>query len=147
MDPKRKLAIWKTTTAMSFTWLLLLFTASTCLSQNISTSNLTWQAVETTDLQTSATTALKCLFKTNANKSMEWIQKKGEMKGLFTITSVEGNWSNVSSAGSITYGLQSNGNSCKMIIEKNVSGTFITMDFSKPGEFTSLYKFKIISVQ
>ncbi len=147
MDPKRHLAIRKTTIAMSITGLLLLATVSTCLSQNISTSNLTWQAVETTDLQTSATTTLKCLFKTNANQSVEWIQKKGEMKGLFTVTSVEGNWSNVSTAGSIIYRLQRNGNSCKMTIEKNASGTFITMDFSKSGEFTSLYRFKIISVQ
>lgn len=83
---------------------------SVCLSQNISSEHLTWEAVEATDLQAASTVAMKCLFKTNANKTVEWIQKKGEKTSLYTVTAVEGSWPNVAKTGTITYALERNGN-------------------------------------
>lgn len=129
------------------TCLLVLIAGTTTLAQNISTNNLTWEAVETTNLQTSVTTTLKCSFRTNSNTSVEWIQKKGQLSTLYTVTSVQGAWNNVAMPGSVTYTLQHDGKACKMTLEKTPSGTFITMDFSKPGEYTSLHRFKIVTVQ
>lgn len=117
------------------------------LCQNISQNTILWEAIEVTDLQTASTTALACQFITATNTSVEWIQKKGTLRTFYNVASVEGRWSDVSSPGSITFSLQRNDKHCKMTIEKTVSGTFITMDFSKENEYTSRLKFKIKSVK
>lgn len=127
--------------------LLSLFLASPCLSQNIKTSRLVWETDRVTDLQNQTSTAYNGKFKTNANQSVEWIQRKGQMSTLYEVTNIEGSWKDVSTRGSITYLLTRNGKSVKMIIEKNSSGIFITLDFSVPGEFTSIQKFHVQSVQ
>lgn len=116
-------------------------------AQDISTSTLTWEAVESTDLEKSTTLAMKCSFRTESNSSVEWIQKKGQLRNVFVVTSVEGTWNDISSVGTITYTLSRNGKSYKMKLEKDDSGTFITMDFSKDGEYQSRYRFRITSVQ
>jgi hypothetical protein len=126
---------------------LLLFLALPCLSQNIITSNLVWETDQVTDLQNQITTAYKAKFKTNANRSVEWIQRKDQMNTVYEITATEGSWEDVSRQGSITYLLSRNGKSVKMTIEKNATGTFITLDFSVPGEFISQQKFHVQSVQ
>lgn len=117
------------------------------LSQNIATSTLTWVAERGTDLSTASTLDMKCSFITKNNTSVEWIQKKGEKRSEYEVTAVEGSWTDVSSNGAITYTLMRNGKPCKMTLERTGSGTFITMDFSKEGEYTSRYRFQIISVQ
>jgi hypothetical protein len=120
---------------------------SPALSQNISTANLTWEAEEATDLQTSHSMAMDCVFKTNGTESVEWIQRKGELKTLYTVTSVEGSWSNVSAVGSFIYLLTRKGHSCKMTVERTETGIFVTMDFSKASEYTARHRFRIKSVK
>lgn len=117
------------------------------LSQDIAGGTLTWEAVEATDLQTMNPMTMKCQFVTKGNESVTWIQKKGTLTKVYSIVSTEGAWKNVSSVGSRTYFLSDNGKPCKMTVEKNANGTFITMDFSKAGEYTARHRFKIESVK
>lgn len=124
-----------------------LIIASSCYSQNIVTANLVWETDQATDLQTQSTSSYKAQFKTNGSTSVEWVQRKGQMTTLYNVEHVEGEWADISTSGSITYFLTRNDKSAKMIIEKKSSGTFITLDFSVPGEFNSLQKFHVQSVQ
>jgi hypothetical protein len=126
---------------------LLLFLALPCLSQNILTSNLIWETDQVTDLQNQITTAYKAKFKTSASRSVEWIQRKDQMNTRYEITATEGSWNDISKPGSITYLLSRNDKVVKMTIEKNATGTFITLAFSVQGEFTSQQKFHVQSVQ
>ncbi len=126
---------------------VLLFSTLSLHAQNIARGTLLWQAEEVTDLQTATNKQMSCQFRTQSNSSVEWIQKDGALKSLFTISSVDGQWADVSTLGTITYALERNGKTAKMILEKTASGTFITMDFSKPGEFVSKLRFKIMSVE
>lgn len=127
--------------------LLLLMFATTCFSQNITTSNLVWEADQVTDLQKQTTTKYIAKFKTNETQSVEWIQRKGQMSTRYEVTGTEGSWVDISKPGSITYLLARNGKSAKMTLEKNSSGIFVTLDFSVPGEFTSIQKFHVQSIQ
>jgi hypothetical protein len=78
---------------------------------------------------------------------VEWIQRKDQMNTVYEITATEGSWEDVSRQGSITYLLSRNGKSVKMTIEKNATGTFISLAFLVQGEFISHQKFHVQSVQ
>ena len=116
-------------------------------TQNISKAKLSWQADQATDTQTLKTIAYTAEFKTIGSQSVEWIQKKGQSSAAFTVTATEGKWTDVTSDGSFSYLLERNGKTCKMTVERAASGTFITMDFSKTGEYTSVQRFRIQAVQ
>ena len=132
--------------AYSLSFLLLVALPAISFAQDIATANLTWTAEEATDLSTGKNIAYRCQIKTDGAQSVKWLQKNGQMITTYTVTGTEGNWSNISSLGSFTYQLSRNGKSCKMIVEKKVTGTFITMDFSKQGEYVSRQRFRIKSV-
>ena len=115
-------------------------------SQNIRSSNLTWEADEVTDLEVRDSVRYTCQFRTDGS-SMEWIQKNGELKTVYQIVGVEGNWTDVSKNGTMTFSLERKERLCKMVLERTTSGVFVTLDFSGPGEYTSVKKFHIKSVQ
>jgi hypothetical protein len=124
-----------------------LFFASSGLSQNIKTSKLIWQIDQVINLQNQTSSAYHAIFKTNADQSVEWIQKKGQLNTQYEVTGIEGNWVDLSTQGSITYLLSRNGKPVRMIMERNPSGIFITMYFSVQGQLTAQQKFHVQSVQ
>ncbi len=136
MNRQKKL-LWKTACLL----IALAGVSSTALSQSIVRSTLTWKAMEVNDSRTQTSKGMTCDFVTNGKKSVDWIQKGGALKTSFIVTAVEGEWLNVASQGSITYVLERNGKSCKMLIERNASGVFVTLDFT-----SSRLRFKIDSV-
>ena len=127
---------------LTFFWMLSI----NSFSQDINKSNLRWEANEFTDLQTSSKVVSKCTFRTLRSNTVEWIQKKGTLTSRYKVVAVDGSWPNLSKFGSLTYLLDRNGKTCRMTMERNESGIFITMDLSKTQEYVSRYKFKIESV-
>lgn len=123
------------------------FLASPGLSQNIKTTKLVWETDQVINLENQTSSVYNAKFKTNASQSMEWIQKKGQMNTLYEIARMEGSWEDISTQGTISYLLTRNGKSINMIIEKNSSGTFITMDFIVPGQLPSRQKFHVQSIK
>lgn len=116
-------------------------------SQSISSSNLLWTADQVTDFKINNTMDFQCQFKTNGIEQVTWIQKKGQMTTNYNVTRTEGSWEDISVSGTFTYFLERNGKDFKMTLEKKSSGTFVTLDFSKAGEYTSIQQFRIKSVQ
>lgn len=115
-------------------------------AQNIEMSTLTWVSDEVTDIGASRVSKVKCMFKTEGKSRVEWIQRNGNLRTVFTVIGTQGVWTNVGEPGNITYVLERNGNRCRMIIERKQDGLFVTMDFSKAGEYSSIQKFKISTV-
>lgn len=132
--------------ATGFLVVIFCLSFNSSFSQDISTASLTWTADQTTDLSTGKNVPYQCEIKTDGVRSVKWVQKKGQLITTYTVTGTEGKWANISSSGTFTYLLSRNGKDCKMIIEKKLTGIFITMDFSKPGEFVSRQRFRIKSV-
>jgi hypothetical protein len=115
-------------------------------AQNIRTSNLQWEADQVTDKQTNKTSAFSCVFKTTPN-SVEWIQKKGELKVQYSIISTEGEWDDLNARGTITYVIERKGKRSKIIFMRSASGLFISLDFSQPSAQTFVQQFRIKSVE
>jgi hypothetical protein len=115
-------------------------------AQNIETSNITWDADEIMDAEITNSVKYTCQFKTNG-RTVEWIQKKGEIKSTYNIVSTDGMWTDISKNGSIEYILERNGRQCKMILERTSSDIFITMYFNQSGEQSSTKKFHIKTVR
>ncbi len=115
--------------------------------QDISSSKIVWEAEQATDLQTNSTTPMSCQFISNGRQSVEWIQKKGMIRTIYTVTSVEGNWQDIRTNGSVTYQLERNGKHCKMVFERNDAGTYATMIFVEGSNTVSQLRFNIKSVK
>ena len=115
-------------------------------AQNIEMSTLTWVSDEVTDIGASKVSKVKCMFKTEGKSRVEWIQRNGALRTAFTVVEVQGAWTNVEEPGGIAYVLERNGKRCRMFIERAKDGLFVTMDFSKAGEYSSIQKFKISTV-
>lgn len=128
-------------------YLILLFLGwvQYSLAQNVQSSRLTWEADEVTESWTGKKSPTPSTFKTS-RKTVEWIQRKGEVKSEYVITATEGEWSDVNQTGRIVLLLERKGRTSKMILERNGSLIEITFDFSQPGTDSSL-KFHIKSVQ
>jgi len=125
----------------------VLISVATSYSQNIATSNLTWQASEATDLQTQKVMTYEATFKTNGTQVVEWIQKDGERTSTYTVTGTEGTWPDISATGMFTYLLTRNGKASRMAFERSEGGLFVTLDFTQPGGPAIKQRFRIQSVQ
>ncbi|NBP67814.1 MAG: hypothetical protein EBU52_03635 [Cytophagia bacterium] len=127
--------------------LLFIFSVITMFvnGQNIASANLTWDVDEVTDLQTQTTIPYKATFKTNASSSVEWIQKEGALATLYNVVATEGTWENISSYGSFTFLLNRNGKHCRLTVEKDVGGTFITLHFETVENKNYRQRFRVLA--
>jgi hypothetical protein len=134
-------------TLFTLTFCTMTFASFQGTAQDISQQTLSWRTDQVLDLQTNASISMKCTFKTIGASKVEWIQKNGSLKTIYNVTSIQGSWPNISQTGSVTYVLERNGKSFKMLMEKSGPNVSVTLDFSKPGEFTSVRRFRVISVE
>ncbi len=125
--------------------LVLVFFGSSLAAQNLTTADLTWEADQTTDLQTNEAKPYQGTFKTKGNQSFEWLQKKGQLSTHYTVVSVEGSWENVAQSGTATFALERNGKNLRARFERNLSGLFITLIYPNSGGEARL-QFRIKSV-
>jgi hypothetical protein len=116
-------------------------------AQDLSTATLVWEADQVTDLQTQTTLPFSCQFKTHGLQAADWIQKNGARVSTYAVTGTEGTWADIGTNGSFTYLLSKNGNGGKMTIDKSTAGTFITLDFSKTGEYVFQQRFRVTTVR
>lgn len=115
--------------------------------QNPQSTELTWHAIEVTDLQTNTTKPTTCHFVTGSDNAVVWVQKNGTLTTTFSITGVTGSWESITQPGQIQFSAQRNGKNSTIKLERTGDGLFVTMDFSQPGQFTSILKFRIESVE
>ncbi len=135
------------TEKMLYLVIVLLAWPSAAYPQDPLSAVLTWHATEVTDLQTNVTKPSVCQFVTKPGKTVEWIQKEGSRTTTFAITGITGSWESVAQFGQVEYALQRNGKSSTMKLERSANGLFVTMDFSQPGQFTSVLRFRIKSIE
>jgi hypothetical protein len=130
---------------LSLTIALIFLSMLYVCAQDIASSNLTWIVDQTTDVGSSTTINYSCEIKTFGSGSVKWIQKKGEKVTNYQVSGTEGTWTNIALNGSFTYLLVRENKTCSMKIEKGPGGTYITFDFSQPGN-SSIQKFRVQSV-
>lgn len=117
---------------------------ATVHGQNMVSTNLKWEADQTTDMQANVTKLYAGYFKTLSNQSVEWVQKAGQIMATYTVVSVEGTWVDINNIGSVVYVLTRNGKTVHMKFEKTAVARFVTMIFPTNGN--TEIKFRISSV-
>ncbi|MBX2916855.1 MAG: hypothetical protein KF856_16420 [Cyclobacteriaceae bacterium] len=115
-------------------------------AQDITSSTISWEADNATNKDTGAGHSLACTFKSSP-ESVEWIQKKGELKTTYKIVSIEGTWPDVSQPGSIAFVVERNGNHSKIIFSRAHGQVTVAIDFSRPGQTYAMQEFNIKSVK
>jgi hypothetical protein len=125
---------------------LFLLIASVAFSQNITTSTLSWEADESTDVQTNKSIAYQGVFKTIGTQSVVWIQKNGQRTSTYTVQSTSGLWANVADNGTFTYSLQGNEKACTLTLEKSNAGILALLSYPQPGTDPFIIRFHIKSV-
>jgi hypothetical protein len=72
-------------------------------AQNITTQTLRWNVATTQEINTGKHTESADQIVSYGNTRIEWQDPKGAVKKTFTITDINGSWTNVQSNGSVLY--------------------------------------------
>jgi hypothetical protein len=125
---------------------LILTGATNVNGQDMTRTTLAWKASQVMDGRTSATKTSTTEFVTHSATSVDWIQRNGELRTTFRVLSVEGTWSDVKERGSVTYLVEYDNHSCKLLFERSDSGVSIVMDFETVPDASKRLTFQINSV-
>jgi hypothetical protein len=130
------------------TTIVLMFALeSILLAQNILTSNLQWETSEATDLRTGSTRSHQSVFKTYSNQKITWEQRNGAHITTYQIQTIQGDWAQVENIGKVVYVVERDGKTGEILFERNESGLFVTLDFSKADEHAIKQRFHISTVR
>lgn len=112
--------------------LSLVFCISTfvAVGQDVSNAKLRWVANQSESLKTNEQFSYDCAFVSSAGQ-IRWEQKNNTRVTIFSIVSTTGNWTDVSQNGRIEYVVRDGSSKGVIIFERNGTGLFITLDFSK----------------
>ncbi len=75
----------------------------TTWSQNIVTDTLVWNSTSAVNQQDTSTLNYTCSFATTALTNVDWIQAGGKHVSHFSVNSTDGQWTDVSKDGQLTY--------------------------------------------
>lgn len=100
-------------------------------AQNMNTTALTWTVDGLTDLSANVTaTSYRCTFATNGNLPIIWSQKNGAFVTTLSIQGSSGTWTDVATAGQITYTVSAEGQTGTLTFARDVLGLSIIIDLS-----------------
>lgn len=88
---------------------VILFTGYSIHAQDLSKSKIQWNSNKFIDLLSNDIINKSVQFITYDNTKIEWIQKNGSIVYSFKIISINGNWSDVNTNGSISFGVAFDG--------------------------------------
>jgi hypothetical protein len=84
-----------------------------------------------------------CKFITEGDQPIKWVQTGAAGTTEFTVTSIEGEWGDVSLPGTVTFHVSLDGTVGSIIIIKESGKTYLTMDIGEGAR----YKFEISNYQ
>ena len=102
--------------------LLGCFSAGRSQTINIQADTIVWQVNGMTDLIGNVTVPYQCKFVTRASQDIDWVQGDGDVVTHFSITGANGDWSNPSEDGSVTYNISGDGVSGQLSLSRSSSG-------------------------
>jgi hypothetical protein len=117
------------------------FLARLASAQDMTTSHLQWESDESWDAS-GRTVAYQAVFKTHKTASVEWVQKQGAKASSYTVTQVEGTWTNVMTPGSMIYTTTHRGNTIWIKFERTETNTYVWMNYGQGYK----YRFRIRAV-
>ena len=123
-------------------FLLILFLTCFCLigkAQNVKTSTIQWSSFKTMDVNKGNSNDEATTLTNYGTTRFEWKNSDGSLRKTFQIIEVIGDWSNVASAGSLTFEVTDGTNSGTITIRKDDQSTRALMVIvTDPPQVTEL---------
>jgi hypothetical protein len=128
--------------------LTILFCALTyaAFSQDAASAKLAWNAVQATSQKDNSPFAYNCSFITASGTSLSWIQGGGKKTKSFSISSVSGQWSDITTDGQIIYNVSTNQITGSFEFSRVSGQLSVHMKLSVSGNKDQDYIFNINSV-
>lgn len=127
----------------TFFILLLLISSTVAWSQNPLSDPLRWSLGQGTDLRTSQTFSYSGTL-TTSSQAVQWAQTS--TSSSFSVSSVTGNWTDISQNGQLVFGITEDGASGLLTVERNSNGLFVTMEFPKDDPLGSKVRWVVTGV-
>lgn len=115
-------------------------------SQDISSVPLIWHVDQMTDMKTSEVFSYQCVFQTNGQQPIQWVQKNGTVSSSLSVKGFSGLWSNVASMGEFVFQVSKDGFSGTVLFERTNSGLFITLDLTPGNPDDIRTRFRVSSI-
>jgi hypothetical protein len=112
----------KTSIGLILLFCLLFVGTLSAQSINIQSDEITWNIDGMTDLAANATVPYQCKFITNGVNTIDWVQDNGNFIMHFSVTNVNGDWSNPAENGSMIFSISGEGLSGQFIVSRSAQG-------------------------
>lgn len=134
-------------TRFTFVTLLLFFIAGATLAQNIRQTESVLITSYATNLLlvTPDTFEMVSRFEIDQESTIKWIQKNGQREDVFTITSIEGQWTDIAANGSIIYHVTGYEIPGKVTLTSTSEGVRMVVDFTQNDPKALKHEFVISS--
>lgn len=134
-------------TRFTFIAVLLFFVTEVSYAQNIRQSESVLITSHATNLllTTPDTFEMVSRFEIDQESTIKWIQKNGQMIDTYTITSTEGQWTNIAANGSILYHITGHDIPGKVTLTRTSEGVRMIVDFTQNDPKALKHEFVISS--
>jgi hypothetical protein len=112
---------------------------------SIGSDSIVWSVDQLTDLLQNQTQSYECKFITSA-EGIVWLQRDDDYQKTLAVSSVSGNWSDLSSDGFYQYAVTFQNRSGTLRFEKASDTVTIRMSFVENGKDTMPFLFHVKSI-
>jgi hypothetical protein len=126
--------------------IILVGLAGVASSQDILNSKLAWTVTQLTDLNTNAVMNYQCVFKTNKQLSIAWVQDEGAFTTDITVEQVQGSWTDVGANGQVVYSVTTDGLTGTITFKRADGELSITLDLQQLSGPNLRHKYTVPAV-
>jgi hypothetical protein len=115
-------------------------------AQDVRTSTISWSSGKNVNNADNATTGFVCSFVSHADQKVDWNQRNGAYVTSYTVTSVDGSWTNASADGQVVYHVTSGQLAGTITFSRLNGNTTVRMSLSLNGKPNFDFTFLIDSI-
>jgi hypothetical protein len=142
--PTNKSAVIGETSAQFLLFILLVMGCASTYAQNPGNQTIIWNSIKAINQADSKEVVYNCSFKTYATQSLDWVQ--GTHRSNFTVTSTDGQWTDLSQDGQETYNVQNGSITGSFLFSRNAGQYSLHMKLYVDGKLDQDYVFTISSI-
>lgn len=130
----------------TFIIILLMLASKGLLAQDITSATISWAVISTQAVNTGEITETGDRVVSHGANTIEWTDRRGVVKKSFTISEVNGSWTNVQSPGTILYEVQSGEESGTITFQRTMSDILIRILILRGEEVPDIYEMTISTI-
>lgn len=113
-----------------FVFIFIFFIVGAAFSQSITSRVITWSSSTSTELHSNVNIDHHCTLITRSDNQIDFVIE-GNSALIFSVNSIDGNWSDPNVNGSLTYHISFQGRPGVVIIERTDFGISAVIDFTE----------------